>query len=462
MPAPGRGELIESIQTVLTHGEPVGRGRVVAKAAREVLIGRRSGSLAPRTPRSGLAPAVEAELASLRLPGPGQHGKNVRLRLDPARSPLDAKREVALRRLDALGIPYGTSVATEGVGAADALTTQWQVSWTPSTAATLPVAGAWGVTLAQAAEGRLRAYRAREAENGGSTPAQVLAGLRAASDCGLEAMAATRLADATTVLPTGTLHELLTGLDLLDRLRAGHLSVPPALLDTYPELANDLETAAVSQIEGMAGSDDTADARAIVELGQRHSAHGTGLRLAATLDDLAANGSPLMQGAAAATRVLLELDPPESLGERATSWLDTATTSENRAVLSRRLAGVLTAAGALLETPETLGPLINRVESLGDKDFLDRLPALRGGFREVGPAARERVLETVRERTGQDTRLDVDPEELAWWVVADRAGMTAVIDAGLGLPAAVESVVSVTDEPAPVFEGNCRRWFGGS
>ncbi|TCO52847.1 vWA domain-containing protein [Actinocrispum wychmicini] len=448
LPAPGRGELIESVQTVLTHGEPVGRGRVVASAAREVLIGNRSGVLAPGTPTSGLAPAVVAELAELRLPGPDTQGREVRLRLDPGRSTLDRNRQVLVRRLDLLGVPYGEFVPTDGLGGADSLTTQWRVRWTPSTAATLPVAGIWGVTLAQAATGRLLANRAREIEDGGGTAAQVLAGLRDASECALVGMASVRLTDTAGVLPSsGTLQELLAGLDLLDRLRAGHLPVDPELLADHPELAGDLETAAVRQIEGMAGSDDTTDARAIVQLGQRHESRGTGLRLSSALTTVAANGSPLMQGAAAATRVLLGLDEPATLGVRATSWMDTATTRDARTMLSRRLAGVLTAAGALLETAEALGPLMDRMESLPDKDFLDRLPALRGGFRSVGPAARNLVLQTVRERTGLslDHQPDVDPELLAQWVVADRAGLAAVASLALGLPTAATADISTVD-----------------
>jgi hypothetical protein len=315
----------------------------------------------------------------------------------------------------------------------------------------LPVAGVWGVTLEQAVEGRLRSLRAQEAAEGGSTAVQVLDGLRAASDCGLVALTSDRLADAAGVLPSsGTLRDLLAGLDLLDRLRAGHLPVSATLLDKHPELAGDLETAAVSQIEGMAGSDDTGDARAIVELGQRHSSHGTGLRLSATLRDLVLSGSPLMQGAAAATRVLLDLDDPADLGERATSWVDTATTREARTKLGRRLAGVLTAASALLETPEALSPLMDRMESLLDKDFLDRLPALRGGFREVGPAARERILQTIEERTGSrlDLQPDVDPAFLARWVVADRAGLAAIEAAGLQLPPSAPEP-SIVEQVAP-------------
>jgi Mg-chelatase subunit ChlD len=432
LPAPGRGELIESIQSVLTHGDPLGRGRVVAQATRDVLIGSRSGVLAPGTPRSGLAPAVEAELADLKLPGPGDRNE-VRLRLDPMRSPIDRRRQIALQRLGVLGVQYGTSLRTEGIGAAEAITTQWTVKWTPTTAASLPVAGVWGVTLAQAAEGRLRSHRAREAENGGSTPFEVISGLRAAADCDLAGMTHDRLVDAATILPaSGTLADLLSGLDVLDRLQAGHFAVSASILDSHASLTANLETSAVSQIEGMAGSDATDDARAIVALGQRHDSHGTGMRLAAILRDLAANGSPLMQGAASATRVLLGLCAPSDLGTKATSWLDTATTQDARSALSRRLAGVLVAAGALLETPAALTPLLERVDSLSDREFLDRLPALRGGFRVVGPAARDRITQTVKDRAGSWSTLDVDSEHLEQWIIADRDGLAAIESHGLG------------------------------
>ncbi|WP_239116219.1 DUF5682 family protein, partial [Streptomyces sp. SID8499] len=60
LPAAGRGELVEAVQTVLAQGEPYGRGRAVARAMERVLVGSRAGRPAPRAPRSGLAPAVEA------------------------------------------------------------------------------------------------------------------------------------------------------------------------------------------------------------------------------------------------------------------------------------------------------------------------------------------------------------------------------------------------------------------
>ncbi|MFE2754504.1 DUF5682 family protein, partial [Actinosynnema sp. NPDC059335] len=422
LPAPGRGELVEAAQTVLTHAEPLGRGRVVARAAGDVLVGRRTGVLAPGTPRSGLAPAVEALVASLRLPGPDSR-EPASLRLDPLRSELDARREVALRRLTVLGVTYAEETATTGVGGGDALTTRWTVAWTPATAATLPVAGLWGATLELAASGRLAARRAERERHGGHTPGAVLADLLDAAACALPDAVGVLLADAATVLPSsGTLRELLAALDLLDRLRAGHVpGTPGDVLDAHPSLAAELETAAVAQLDGLAGSEDVADARALVELGQRPAVHG--VRFDACLRALADTGAPLIAGAAGAARVLLGLVPPSVLGERVASWVDGATTVERRGALRRGLTGVLAAAGPLLETPEALSPLLDRVEGLADRDFLDRLPALRGAFTSVGPAARARVLAVVQERTG--TRVDAvgapDPELLAVWLAAERA-----------------------------------------
>src|SRR5262249_53478929 len=65
---PGRRELVEAVQSALTHGELLGRGRVVARAMELVMVGRHRGHLANDTPRSGLAPHVFALMDELRLP----------------------------------------------------------------------------------------------------------------------------------------------------------------------------------------------------------------------------------------------------------------------------------------------------------------------------------------------------------------------------------------------------------
>ncbi|MGW4109220.1 DUF5682 family protein, partial [Streptomyces sp. NPDC004976] len=222
LPAAGRGELVEAVQTVLAQGEPYGRGRAVARAMERVLVGGRGGRPAPGAPRSGLAPAVEAEAARLGLPGPGTDGPARDLRLDPLRSDLDRRRELLLRRLTVCGVPYGEARDVVGAGGAEALTSRWEVRWTPATAAVLTAAGMRGVTPAQAAEGVLRERRRQECEEGGPTAAQALDGLLRAAECGLGGLADERLGDLADVLPgAGTLPELLAGLALGVRAGSG-------------------------------------------------------------------------------------------------------------------------------------------------------------------------------------------------------------------------------------------------
>ncbi|MFH9395287.1 DUF5682 family protein [Streptomyces sp. NPDC017556] len=448
LPAPGRGELLEAVQTVLGRGETYGTGRAVASALERVLVGTRTGRPAPAAPRSGLGPAVEAQTVALALPGPEDaHEKTPRdLRLDPARSTLDRRRELLLRRLTVCGIPYAQEQGVAGAVGGEGLTTRWQVRWTPATAAMLTAAGARGVTPAQAAEGVLRQRHAAERAEGGPTAAQVVGGLAEAAECGLPALADERLTELAAVLPAGgTLPELLAGLDLLDRLDAGHLPGPAApdgstAPDTSARAARTahaaelLTSAAVRQVDGLTGSEDPEDARALLELAQRADRVG-GIRLTGALARLAADGTPLIAAAAGAVRVLTGHEEAESFGGRVASWVDGAVGSASRAALTARLTGVLTVAGPLLTVGVgALDPLLHRVVELDDTAFLARLPALRGGFDTLSPAARDRLLDTVEERLGErvDTLDADDPAELARRATADLAARELLT--GLGLP----------------------------
>ncbi|MFG3023502.1 DUF5682 family protein [Streptomyces sp. NPDC048254] len=438
LPAAGRGELVEATQTVLAQGEPYGRGRAVARAMETVLVGTRVGRPAPQAPRSGLTPAVEAELAALGLPGPADRGPARDLRLDPLRSDLDRRRELLLRRLTLCSVPYAEHRPVSGTGGADALTSRWEVRWTPATAAMLTAAGVRGVTLVQAAEGLLRERSRKEREADGPTAAQVLGGLEQAAHCGLPGLVDERLGDTAAVLPdTGTLPELLSGLALLDRLRAGHVAGLDGDEDRTARavaVAELLTAAAVRQVDGLTGSEDPADAHALLELAHRADLLG-GIRLADALAWLAADGSPLMRGAAGAVRVLLGQEDPGAFGGRVASWVDGAVDAESRTALTARLTGLLTAAGRLLEAAgPALEPLVGRVSELSDRDFLDRLPALRGGFDALSPADRGRLLAGVEERLGTDRVADtgtIDPAALATWTRADLAARETLRTLGL-------------------------------
>ncbi|MEV4013787.1 DUF5682 family protein [Nonomuraea angiospora] len=449
LPAPGRGELLEAVTTVLGQGEPLGRGRALARALDTVFVGTQRGRTAPGTPRSGLGPAVEADLAALRLPCP-DNPEPREVRLDPLRSDLDARREVALQRLLVCGVNYGEPIEVMGTGDGAALTTRWRLAWTPAVPALLDLAGVRGVTLAQAAAGTLRETYRRESADGGPTCALILGGLRAAAGCDLPELVADRLADAAVTLPaTATLAELLQALDLMEALRRRHLpGTTPEGREHAAELSGTLLEAAVRALPGLAGSDQPEDAVALVALASRAGEERLGLRMDDALAVLARTASPLMQGAALAARVLLDLDGPASLGDRAAGWIDTATGPDGRLRLSRLLTGVLTAAGPLLQSaPAALDPLMNRVDGLTDKEFLDRLPALRGGFDTLSPAGRARLLGVVSERLGDrlDVALYAPPALLALWTAADAAGLEAL--RALRLPISIESTTAPADEP---------------
>ncbi|MFJ7494311.1 DUF5682 family protein [Streptomyces sp. NPDC097727] len=438
LPAPGRGELLEAVTTVLGQGEPLGRGRALARALEAVFVGTARGRISPHAPRSGLGPSVEAELAELRLPRPDDPDRRD-LRLDPLRSPLDGRREVLLQRLLVIGASYGEPLAVASTGDGTALGTRWRMTWTPSVPARLDLAGVRGVTAAQAAAGTLAATARHEAAEGGPTSAQILAGLTAAARCCLPELVDARLCEASAVLPdSADLPELLQALDLLEGLRRGHYPGTTQDARTRADaLTEELLEAAVRSLPGLAGSDSGADAGALVALADRTAARHLGLRLDRALAELAAEGSPLIQGAALAVRVLLDLDDAAGLGERTAGWIDGATAPDTRRALAKRLAGLLTAAGPLLQaSPDALAALMDRVDALADQDFLDRLPALRGGFDTLTPAARDRLLTTVTERLGDrlDLSLDAPPELLALWAAADAAGSAAL--KALGLPGA--------------------------
>ncbi|MFF3732958.1 DUF5682 family protein [Streptomyces sp. NPDC002476] len=456
LPAPGRGELLEAVTTVLGQGEPLGRGRALARALEAVFVGTARGRISPHAPRSGLGPSVEAELAELRLPRPDDPDRRD-LRLDPLRSPLDGRREVLLQRLLVIGASYGEPLDVASTGDGTVLGTRWRVTWTPSVPARLDLAGVRGVTAAQAAAGTLAATARHEAAEGGPTPAQILTGLTAAARCGLPELVDARLNEASAVLPhSADLPELLQALDLLEGLRRGHY--PGTMQDTRTTagaLTEEVLEAAVRSLPGLAGSDSGADAGALVALADRTAARHLGLRLDRSLAELAAEGSPLIQGAALAVRVLLDLDDAAGLGERTAGWIDGATAPDTRRALAKRLAGLLTAAGPLLQaSPDALAVLMDRVDALADQDFLDRLPALRGGFDTLAPAARDRLLTTVTERLGDrlDLSLDAPPELLALWAAADAAGSAAL--KALGLPGAATDAGTApgpdsADKPCP-------------
>ena len=269
--APGR-ELVEACAAVLGQGEPLGRGRAVARAMGHVLVGGRRGRLPADAPRSGLGPHVEELVATLRLPGPGDPA--VEMRLDPLRSDLDRRRHIALQRLTVCGVPYGRLREGAALGA-ETLTQHWTLGWEPATSAMVDLAGLHGVTLGQASEGAIRSAMARAmSEHGGVTPAMHLASLHRATECSLAAFAEELLGGLQgAFLDDAGLAELVIALEQVERIGRAHVpgfTPSKALAGRLTgEIQPQLLTAAVRRLEGVSGSDRAEDAAALATLVRR-------------------------------------------------------------------------------------------------------------------------------------------------------------------------------------------------
>ncbi|MFI6538220.1 DUF5682 family protein [Nonomuraea sp. NPDC050547] len=432
LPAPGRRELVEALQSTLAQGEPLGRARAVARAAERVLIGARRGQVDPAAPRSGLLTHVEALVADLGLPGPGQ--PEAVLRLDPHRSPLDQRRHLALSRLSALDVGYAEERPMTGVGGADTLGRSWTARWRPLTEATLERAAVYGTTLAPAAEGRLRRAALSERLPGV---------LEKAAACGLPELTAELVGRlGAEFIPVAGPADLVACHRLLCRLAA--LPSPPP---GCREAAERVLTAAVASVEGLAGMTRHEEAALLGELVRLAPVRG---RLTWVLRRMAADGTPLAQGAAAAALFVAGADTPGSLPVRLAAWAESASpapdprppvdrpphppaetgtgaTAGAGVVAAGRVAGVVLVAGAMLEaSTELLAPLAERVEAWDDAGFLARLPALRDGFEALSPASRQRLLDSLG--LDADLTLHAPAGELAAWAAADEAGRLAVLE----------------------------------
>ncbi|MFO0817176.1 MAG: DUF5682 family protein [Pirellulales bacterium] len=469
--APGRGELLEAIQSCLVCGDLWGRGRAVAAAARQIFIGQRRGRVPAGIPRGGLTVQVEETVARLKLPGPeAMDSESRELRLDPLRSRLDRARAVTFRRSQWLGVQYAQRIDVGSVGDRENLTEVWRVAWTHSTAATVEAVSIHGVTLEQACESRVRRIRrnaAASADINGACdsilPEDLVARLMAAADCGLVTTVASLLGELSgPFLIAATVPQLVAAASLVERIAAGHvpglprqaelaaepdvgwLHVPATLLDLRPLLE-----AAIAGLEGLGGSNQAGDVTTVVELtalvrGERVDAEASlssslWIALRSRLARLRRDGSPRMQGAAwGALAMAGAIDLPR-LQSPLASWYDGASHPEGRECLRERLAGLMSPLAPLVvQETEWLAGLQQCLKTSPDEEFLARLPALRAGFESMLPVDRVRLLASLLSAAGLQGanssgaaltgggRVHEDPELLAAILVADRAGRAAV------------------------------------
>ncbi|MBW2732129.1 MAG: VWA domain-containing protein [Deltaproteobacteria bacterium] len=442
LPAPSRQELLEALMSTLAHGEVYGRGRAVARVLDHVMVGRKRGRVADDAPRSGLLPHVQQLLTALRLPTEHQDEPK-RMRLDPLRSELDRRRQVALSRLDACGVPYAN--LEEGLRA-ESLTTVWSVQWTVSTEASIALGSVRGVTLAQAAGGALAMQKRRAQEEGQLLPAARLQLLRAMAECGLPLLLRRELDElGGALVEQASLAELVGAHALVQAIDHGHIPGCPreemesanlgavvAFEGDLAQLLHELLAAGVRACEGLIGSDSVADAHALLELGRLTLDREESGRFRWILRRVSQEGAPMMQGAAAAVLLSMGLVKPGETGVTLTSWLDSPQNGPRKRDLALRLRGFLTLAAPLLESnPLLLNPLTHRIEHIDDTRFLLLLSALRHGFEELSPAARSRLLAEIADRIqtldprGTEALIE-DPIVLARWSHADVEGQAAI------------------------------------
>jgi hypothetical protein len=433
LPCPGRREFLEAVESVLSHGELLGRGRALAKALQLTMVGSQMGRLAPGTPRSGLAPHVHQLLEALRLPK-----QEPNLRLDPFRSPLDRLRQVTLMRMARCGIHY----ATPRSSGPDQLTTVWNLDWNINSEATLEMAGTRGVTLVQVCLGCDRADE------------PLLERLTWAAEAGLPDLFQRCLAQVDqSFIQQANLSQIVQAVVLLDRVRQGQISGLPLEVETLsvkgieplaPYRLNfssdSLMAAAERSLEGLLGSKEPRDVLALRQL--LELCQPLGGRMLWLLERFLNEGSPLMHGAAAFAALRYQTKSNQELFPTLTSWFD--------APESDRFKGALLMAATLLESSFELLDCFDRaLKSMSEDDFYLGLPSLREGFEVLSPAARQRLLLAL----GADTSpLAAPPLLLAKFAVSNIRAQEYLTSLGLKIapnPSSQGGAKS-TDPPDPV------------
>lgn len=449
--APGRSELLESIQTCLTRGEVTGVGRAVAQAMQTVLVGQHRGELPADAPRSGLPVAVEALLSKLNLPGPSQLGEEPkRMRLDVLRSKLDRARAAVLQQLTLCNIPYGEFVAGDESGNRENLTQLWDVSWRHATAASLELHAALGATLKQATRGAIDRAAADDKESIESETLRLLRRLTLAANAGVGDIVNDVLRQLSgSFAAQAGLSEITAALHWLGRIRTGHVpALPIEAEDAYPPIvshyefpdevsASPLLAAAIARLEGLVGSEKIEDAAALLDLILWHQQQAEDERsldvgrLLHLLRTTERDGAALMQGAAVAARLLLDDLDHQRFGAIVSGWISSAATRDSRRALRDRLRGcILVAEPRLTSELEPLGPIEQVLAELADDEFLQRATALRGGFHVLPPNARDRMLRLLVDRYDDPLEaarpLDLSPELALHRARAEAAGRKAV------------------------------------
>jgi Mg-chelatase subunit ChlD len=465
LPMAGRGELIESIQSCLAHGELHGRAREIARAVESVLIGNRKGRVTDKAPRCGLSLAMDEVFRSLKLPTTDVK----EVRLDVLRDARDRARAVVLRQLCAANIPYAKRVDTIEQGNRENLIEVWEVGFRQGTSATIESVSRYGVTLPQVVEGILQLRSPREGADEW-TPTLLIQQFTMASECGLHGLTRRAIEQLSgSFLKSAGLSELVEAASRIGRISAGHVpGLPQIGQEEYaPFLAHFhcdhwvdrlvlLIRTSLDRLLGLVGSNEASDVVGLCELG--HWLRGSIPTIASTASDpkqmevlyqglpqliswceqTLARGSDRMRGASIAMLCLLHEKSSMDLASLMAGWIDDASDQSSRARLKNALAGTVQVLLPMMQSePEWLSGMREGLHSMSDDNFLKRLPPLRGAFHEFSPSDRQRVLDVQLEMiTDRGTELSLGnlseegavdvTETLAILREADLAGQSVV------------------------------------
>ncbi|HET7460016.1 MAG TPA: DUF5682 family protein [Longimicrobium sp.] len=150
LPLAGLPELTEACEAVFWGG--AGAGALPLALIRErLIVGERLGSVPPDAPAVPLMQDLAREQKRLRLP-PEASERVLELDL---RKPNDLDRSRLLHRLLLLGVPWGRDERVQG-RRKGTFHEHWRLRWDPELAVSLIEAGAWGNTVAEAADAKAR------------------------------------------------------------------------------------------------------------------------------------------------------------------------------------------------------------------------------------------------------------------------------------------------------------------
>jgi len=409
---PGLDELDEAALTVICNGEAAPMQMI----RRELIVGRRIGSVPDHAPMPPLQRDLQQQQKSLRLK-PTSEVKDLDLDL---RKEMDLARSHLLHRLNMLGITWG-ALAQATNRSTGTFHEHWQLQWEPSLAVALMVSSRYGPTVAEAATARATEL-AQEAKQLAELSALLDDAILADMPEAVQRLVAAIAARAATGSDVNQLLDAAPGLarvcrygnvrqtdadlvrHVLDEMFArACIGLPAACGSLNDDAAEEMFGRLVRVHESVVMLDDAGQLDAWFAALQQVAAlqHTHGLVTGRAVRLLYDRG--VCPADRAAGQMSLRLSPSVDVAEAA-AWLD----------------GFLRGSGVVLIHDEPLFSVVRQwVAALTDERFNEVLPLVRRTFATFAPAERRQMGGHVRHtRSGAgptiaEPAVDFDPERAA-------------------------------------------------